>query len=142
MVADEKTWPNFEPYQDVGSEDYMCDQQQAHFRQILLSWKAFLMQEADQTIGNMRSERERYADDVDAAAQEEEFRLELRERDRGRKLIKNIDRSLSLLTQGEYGYCDECGSDIGLRRLEARPTATKCIDCKSVAEIKEKQTSI
>ena len=142
MVADEKTWPNFTPYQDVSSEEYMCDQQQAHFRQILLSWKSYLMQEADQTIGHLKYERERYADDVDAAAQEEEFRLELRERDRGRKLIKNIDRSLSLLTQGEYGYCDECGSDIGLRRLEARPTATKCIDCKSVAEIKEKQTSI
>lgn len=142
MATTETMWPNFKPYHQKENEPYMEEGQQEHFYQILQSWKSYLMQEADQTIGHLKYERERYADDVDAAAQEEEFRLELRERDRGRKLIKNIERSLDLLKKGDYGFCDECGGEIGLRRLEARPTATKCIDCKSVAEIKEKQTSI
>jgi DnaK suppressor protein len=142
MATTETMWPEFKPYNQKKKESYMDEGQREHFYQILQSWKSYLMQEADQTIGHLKHERVRYADDVDAAAQEEEFRLELRERDRGRKLIKNIERSLDLVNKGDYGYCDECGGEIGLRRLEARPTATKCIDCKSVAEIKEKQTSI
>lgn len=128
------------PYEPVAKEDYMSEQMQAHFRQILQDIKSRIMDTSDYTISHMKHEREQYADDLDIAAQEENFRLELRERDRERKLLKNVERSLDDLDHGDYGYCTECGSEIGIRRLEARPTATMCIDCKSFAELKEKQT--
>jgi DnaK suppressor protein len=129
----------FSPYKSANNEDYMNDSQQQHFETILCAWKTKLLQEAGSTLDGMRQKRENYADEVDLAVHEENFRLELRARDRERKLIKKIDQSLADIKIGEYGYCDDCGSEIGIPRLEARPTATKCIECKTVSELKEKQ---
>ena len=131
-----------EPYELKKGEEYMNEKQQEHFRQILLTWKKDLMEEVDRTVDHMQSDASNFADPADRATQEEEFSLELRTRDRERKLIKKIDESLDLIDTGEYGYCEACGVEIGLRRLEARPTATLCIDCKTLQEIKEKQVSV
>ena len=128
-----------DPYQPSPGEVYMSDEQYAHFRLILIEWKKQLMQEVDRTVDHMKSDAANYADPADRATQEEEFSLELRTRDRERKLIKKIDESLANLDSGDYGYCESCGIEIGIRRLEARPTATQCIDCKTLQEIKEKQ---
>ena len=117
----------------------MNDDQLDHFEGILLAWKAELMQEVDRTVHHMQDDAANYPDPADRATQEEEFSLELRTRDRERKLIKKIDSTIELIAQDDYGYCDSCGIDIGIRRLEARPTANKCIDCKTLDEIKEKQ---
>ncbi|MBI3562254.1 MAG: RNA polymerase-binding protein DksA [Gammaproteobacteria bacterium] len=117
----------------------MNDTQREHFRNILEGWKVVLMQEVDRTVHHMQDEAANFPDPNDRATQESEFTMELRARDRERKLIKKIDESLEKLDTGEYGYCEQCGVDIGLRRLEARPTATLCIDCKSLDEIREKQ---
>ena len=117
----------------------MSDAQLEHFKLILLSWKQELMEEVDRTKNHMQTDAENYADPNDRASQEEEFSLELRTRDRERKLIKKINKTIDLIDAGDYGYCDACGVEIGLRRLEARPTADLCIDCKTLAEIKEKQ---
>jgi len=130
----------FKPYKLKKGEEYMSDGQLAHFREILNAWKKELMDEVDRTVGHMKDEAANFPDPADRATQEEEFSLELRTRDRERKLIKKIDESLEMLSNGEYGYCETCGVEIGLKRLEARPTATQCIDCKSLDEIKEKQT--
>lgn len=130
----------FKPYKLKKGEEYMSDGQLAHFEEILNAWKKELMDEVDRTVGHMKDEAANFPDPADRATQEEEFSLELRTRDRERKLIKKIDESLEMLTNGEYGYCETCGVEIGLKRLEARPTATQCIDCKSLDEIKEKQT--
>ena len=130
---------NFIPYEEKHGEDYMNDAQKAHFRQLLLDWKAELMQEVDRTVSHMKDEAANFPDPADRATQEEEFSLELRARDRERKLIKKIDSTLELIEQDEYGFCEACGIEIGVRRLEVRPTATLCIDCKTLAEIKEKQ---
>lgn len=129
------------PYSLKKDEDYMSKEMQEHFRGILNHLKQQIMNTSDHTINHMKNEREQCSDELDLAAQEEAFRLELRERDRERKLLKNVERSLDDLDKNEYGYCVECGSEIGLKRLEARPTATMCIDCKSFAELKEKRTS-
>lgn len=129
------------PYKTKKNEAYMSKEMQTHFREILTQLKQQIMSTSDHTISHMKNQREQYADELDLAAQEEAFRLELRERDRERKLLKNVERSLDNLDSGEYGYCAECGAEIGLKRLEARPTATMCIDCKSFAELKEKRTS-
>ena len=129
----------FEPYQPAKSEEYMSDAMRAHFTDILNKWKLELMQEVDRTVTHMQDEAANFPDPADRASQEEEFSLELRTRDRERKLIKKIDETLTLIEENEYGWCDSCGVEIGLRRLEARPTATLCIDCKTLAEIKEKQ---
>ena len=118
----------------------MSEGQLAHFTEILNAWKQELMDEVDRTVGHMKDEAANFPDPADRATQEEEFSLELRTRDRERKLIKKIDESLEMISNGEYGYCETCGVEIGLKRLEARPTATQCIDCKSLDEIKEKQT--
>jgi len=109
-----------------------------HFRQILNSWKRELMEEVDRTVHHMQDEAANFPDPNDRATQESEFAMELRTRDRERKLIKKIDESLNHLDSGDYGYCEQCGVEIGIRRLEARPTATLCIDCKSLDEIREK----
>jgi DnaK suppressor protein len=130
----------FKPYKLKKGEEYMSDGQRAHFEEILNAWKKELMDEVDRTVGHMKDEAANFPDPADRATQEEEFSLELRARDRERKLIKKIDESLEMLSNGEYGYCETCGVEIGLKRLEARPTATQCIDCKSLDEIKEKQT--
>ena len=128
-----------EPYQVKAGEEYMNDQQKVHFRKILGAWRNQLMQEVDRTVDHMKDEAANFPDPSDRASQEEEFSLELRARDRERKLIKKIDETLQLIEDNDYGWCDSCGVEIGIRRLEARPTATLCIDCKTLAEIKEKQ---
>ena len=130
----------FRPYKEKKGEEYMSEGQIQHFTEILEAWKAELMSEVDRTVDHMKDEAANFPDPADRATQEEEFSLELRTRDRERKLIKKIDDTLSLMSNGEYGYCETCGVEIGLRRMEARPTATQCIDCKSLDEIKEKQT--
>jgi len=130
----------FKPYKEKKGEEYMNEAQIQHFTDILNAWKAELMSEVDRTVDHMKDEAANFPDPADRATQEEEFSLELRTRDRERKLIKKIDDTLALMSAGEYGYCETCGVEIGLRRMEARPTATQCIDCKSLDEIKEKQT--
>lgn len=129
----------FIPYQQGTDEEYMSDAQLAHFRQLLLNWKQELMEEVDRTVQHLKEDASNFADPADRATQEEEFSLELRTRDRERKLIRKINETLDKIEEGDYGYCDACGIEIGIRRLEARPTATLCVDCKSLAEIKEKQ---
>jgi len=130
------------PYVEKAGEEYMNPSQLAHFREILLNWKKELMEEVDRTVHHMKEDASNYADPSDRATQEEEFSLELRTRDRERKLIKKIDKTLDRIEDDDYGFCDSCGVEIGIRRLEARPTATECIDCKTLAEIKERQTGI
>ena len=129
----------FEPYVEKKGEEYMGEPMRKHFTKILQKWKQDLMQEVDRTVDHMKDEAANFPDPADRASQEEEFSLELRARDRERKLIKKIDETLQLIEDNDYGWCDSCGVEIGIRRLEARPTATLCIDCKTLAEIKEKQ---
>jgi len=129
------------PYKEKKGEEYMNENQQKHFKALLLGWKQELMEEVDRTVSHMKDEAANFPDPADRATQEEEFSLELRTRDRERKLIKKIDSTMELLDADDYGYCDQCGVDIGIRRLEARPTATLCVDCKTLDEIKEKQVS-
>ncbi len=130
---------SFEPYQPEKDEEYMNPDQLEHFRKILLGWKAQLMEEVDRTLSHMQDDAANFPDPTDRATQESEFSLELRTRDRERKLIKKIDEALERIETGAYGYCDSCGVEIGLRRLEARPTATQCIDCKTLDEMREKK---
>lgn len=129
----------FTPYEPAKGEEYMSDKQLAHFEKILLAWKEELLDEAARTKSYIHEETGAMADINDRATQEEEFALALRTRDRERKLIHKIDKSLADIASGDYGFCETCGVEIGLRRLEARPTATQCIDCKTLSEIKEKQ---
>jgi DnaK suppressor protein len=117
----------------------MNEKQVKHFRNILLTWKRDLMEEVDRTVHHMQDEAANFPDPNDRATQESDFSMELRARDRERKLIKKIDESLLTLENEDYGYCESCGVEIGIRRLEARPTATQCIDCKTLDEIREKQ---
>ncbi|MFV0478394.1 MAG: RNA polymerase-binding protein DksA [Parahaliea sp.] len=130
---------SFTPYKPKRGEEYMNEVQQEHFRAILLKWKSDLMEEVDRTVTHMKDEAANFPDPADRATQEEEFSLELRTRDRERKLIKKIDGTIERLNQDDYGFCDACGVEIGIKRLEARPTATLCIDCKTLDEIKERQ---
>jgi len=130
---------HYVPYDMGKDEEYMSEAQKEHFRQILNSWKRELMEEVDSTINHMQEDAANFADPSDRASQEEEFSLELRTRDRERKLTRKINQTLERIDDDDYGYCDSCGVEIGIRRLEARPTATLCIDCKTLAEIKEKQ---
>ncbi|MBC6428760.1 MAG: RNA polymerase-binding protein DksA [Cellvibrionales bacterium] len=122
-------------------EKYMNERQQEHFRQILHAWKKELMEEVDRTMNHMQSQAANFPDASDRATQEEEFAFKLRTRDRERKLIRKIDQTLELIENDEYGWCEQCGVEIGIRRLEARPTATLCIDCKTLDEIKERQVA-
>ena len=135
---------SFPPYKLRKGEKYMNEKQKDHFRKILFQWKKQLMEEVDSTVGHLKEEANVYADPLDRASQEEGFNLELRTRDRERKLIKKIEQSLDSIDLiedfGGYGYCKDCGAEIGIRRLEARPTASKCIDCKTFEEIREKQS--
>ncbi|WP_199610558.1 RNA polymerase-binding protein DksA [Flocculibacter collagenilyticus] len=127
------------PYQESPGEEYMGEPQRIHFRKILEAWRNQLRQEVDRTMTHMQDEAANFPDPVDRAAQEEEFSIELRTRDRERKLIKKIEKTLQLIEDDEFGFCKACGIEIGIRRLEARPTADLCIDCKTLDEIKEKQ---
>ena len=130
---------NFQPYQPQKGEEYMNAAQLTHFRALLQSWKHALMEEVDRTVHYMQDEAANFPDPNDRASQESDFTMELRTRDRERKLIKKIEESIAMLDSDDYGYCESCGIEIGIRRLEARPTAVLCIDCKTLDEIKEKQ---
>ena len=121
----------------ISHGNYMGTQQTEHFKQILQAWKIELMKEVDRTVHHMQDDASNFPDPNDRASQEEEFALELRTRDRERKLIAKINESMTQLDSGDYGYCEICGIEIGAKRLEARPTATLCIDCKTLDEIKE-----
>ncbi len=127
------------PYQKKTNEDYMNKDQILHFHTILKTWKNQLKNEINHTLLYMKDKTTNFPDPVDRATQEEEFSLELRNRDRSRKLIKKIEITLKKIIEKNFGYCDSCGIEIGIRRLEARPTAHLCIDCKTLAEIREKQ---
>ena len=129
----------FEPYQPKRGEEYMNKAQREHFREILQAWKDELMEEVDRTLHHMQDEAANFPDPNDRASQESEFSLELRTRDRERKLLKKINETLSRLDNDDFGFCDTCGVEIGIRRLEARPTASQCVDCKTLDEIREKQ---
>ncbi len=126
------------PYHAAEGEEYMNERQEAHFQRILLAWRQDLMEEVDRTMGHMKDGATQFPDPNDRASQEEEFSLELRARDRERKLIRKIGQALEGLQHHEYGYCETCGVEIGIRRLEARPTATLCIDCKTLEEDRER----
>jgi DnaK suppressor protein len=130
---------SFKPYKAKKGEEYMNEKQKSHFVTVLTDWKTQLMQEVDRTVSHMQDEAANFPDPADRASQEEEFSLELRTRDRERRLIRKIDATLDLISTADYGYCESCGIEIGIKRLEARPTATQCVDCKSLDEIREKQ---
>jgi DnaK suppressor protein len=131
--------PGIAPYQEKKGEEYMNDAQVIHFRNILQTWKKSLMEEVDRTVHHMQDDAANFPDPNDRATQESEFSMELRARDRERKLIKKIDESINHLDNNDFGFCEACGVEIGVKRLEARPTATLCIDCKILDEIREKQ---
>ena len=131
----------FVPYSAKKGEEYMNAKQLAHFRKLLEDWKAELSHDIDRTVHTMQDEATIYADPNDRASQESDIALELRNRDRERKLIKKIDETIAKIDANEYGYCDSCGIEIGLKRLEARPTATLCIDCKTLDEQRERQVA-
>jgi DnaK suppressor protein len=128
-----------DPYKPRRGEDYMSDEQLAHFRDILTSWKRELMFEVDRTVHHMQDEAANFPDPNDRATQESEFGLELRTRDRERKLLRKIDSALIRIDEGSYGYCDETGEEIGLKRLEARPVATLCLEAQERRELAERQ---
>lgn len=127
------------PYAAVAGEEYMNSRQREHFRKVLLAWKAELLQEISRTVHAMQDETANHPDPNDRASQETDMSLELRNRERERKLIKKIEEAISKIDADDYGYCENCGVEIGVQRLEARPTATLCIDCKTLDEIREKQ---
>ena len=129
------------PYKPKGKEEYMNARQLAHFRHMLEEMKRELSQALDRTVHTMQDEATIFADPNDRASQESDMSLELRNRDRERKLIKKIDETIQRIDAGEYGYCDSCGVEIGLKRLEVRPTATLCIDCKTLDEMRERQVA-
>jgi len=129
----------FNSYKPKANESYMNKSQIKHFVKILNDWKLELSSDIDRTVSHMQDELTAYADPNDRASQESDMALELRNRDRERKLIKKIDGTLLNIGNDEYGYCNVCGEEIGLNRLLARPTATLCIDCKTLDEIREKQ---
>ena len=127
------------PYKLKKTEEYMSVKMQDHFKNILMALRQRILEGGDKIVTHMKEEAINYPDPNDRASQEEDFRLELRARDRERKLLKKVEEALELINTKEYGYCEVCGVEIGLRRLEARPTATLCVDCKALEEIREKQ---
>jgi len=129
------------PYKPKGKEEYMNARQLSYFRKMLEEMKHELSQDIDRTVHTMQDEATIFADPNDRASQESDMSLELRNRDRERKLIKKIDETIGRIDAGEYGYCESCGVEIGLKRLEARPTATLCIDCKTLDELRERQVA-
>ena len=138
-MADELTYKHFTPYVPQACEEYMNSNQLAHFRGILEALKQQLIEDIERTVHTMKDEATVFADPNDRASQETDIAIELRNRDRERKLIKKIEETVELLNSGDYGYCAACGVEIGIKRLEARPTATMCIDCKTLEEVREKQ---
>lgn len=140
-MAEDILHKQFPPYVPAKGEDYMSEKQLAHFRNILDTLKRELLDDIERTVHTLQDEATVFADPNDRASQESDIALELRNRDRERKLIKKIDEALKRIEDGEYGYCDNCGVEIGLKRLEARPTATLCIDCKTLEEMRERQVA-
>lgn len=138
-MPEELLHKQFAPYAPKAGEEYMSAKQLAHFRKILEAIKKELSEDIDRTVHTMQDEATVFADPNDRASQETDMAIELRNRDRERKLIKKIDETLGRIDSGDYGFCDKCGVEIGIKRLEARPTATLCIDCKTLDELKEKQ---
>lgn len=130
---------NVQPYIAKRGEQYMSREQLDHFRTILATWKRDLMREVDRTVSHMKDEAANFPDPNDRATQEEEFSLELRTRDRERKLIRKIEEALERIEDGSYGYCLETGEEIGIKRLEARPVATLCLEAQERRERREKQ---
>ena len=137
-AAKKRTSP-ISSYKGRKGEKYMSAAMKKHFNAVLIDWREHLKEEMQKTFDHLKNKGESYADPIDRASQEEEFAFELRTRDRERKLINKIAASLEQIKQDDYGYCYACGIEIGVKRLEARPTATHCIDCKTLDEIKEKQ---
>lgn len=140
-MAEDLLHKQFPPYLAKRGEEYMNARQLAHFREILATLKSELLDDIERTVHTMQDEATVFADPNDRASQESDIALELRNRDRERKLIKKIEDSIALIDSGDYGFCESCGVEIGLKRLEARPTATLCIDCKELEERKEKQVA-
>jgi DnaK suppressor protein len=140
-MALDLTRKNVVPFAPKKGEEYMNARMRAHFRKMLEGIKAELSEEIDRTVHTMQDEATVFADPNDRASQESDMALELRNRDRERKLIKKIDETIGRIEANEYGYCDSCGVEIGLKRLEARPTATLCIDCKTLDELRERQVA-
>lgn len=132
---------NYPAYKPKGKEEYMNARQLAHFRTMLEEMKRALSQDIDRAVHTMQDEATIFADPNDRASQESDMSLELRNRDRERKLIKKIDETIARINAKDYGYCDSCGVEVGLKRLEARPTATLCIDCKTLDELRERQVA-
>lgn len=128
-----------DPYKPQRGEEYMSTGQLAHFNEILGAWKNELMFEVDRTVHHMQDEAANFPDPNDRATQESEFGLELRTRDRERKLLRKIDSALTRIDEGSYGFCDETGEEIGLKRLEARPVATLCLEAQERRELAERQ---
>ena len=139
--TDSLTFMGVPAYVEKKGEEYMNSNQRDHIRQILTQWRTSLMEEVDRTVTHMKHEAANFPDPSDRASQEEEFSLELRTRDRERKLIKKIEEAFETLKTDDFGYCETCGIEIGIKRLEVRPTANLCIDCKTLAEIKERQNT-
>ena len=131
--------PDFKPYQRKNSEAYMSKEQIKHFREILITWKNDLQKEVERTISHMQEDASNFPDPADRATQEEEFGLELRTRDRERKLLAKINEAIQRIDDGTYGYCEETGDEIGIKRLEARPVATLCLEAQERHELKERQ---
>lgn len=140
-MPEELVHKQFAPYVPKKGEEYMSAKQLAHFRTILETLKSELMNDIERTVHTMQDEATVFADPNDRASQETDIAIELRNRDRERKLIKKIDETIALIDNGDYGYCSGCGVEIGIKRLEARPTATLCIDCKTLEEVRERQVA-
>ncbi len=140
-MAEELLPKQFAPYVPKKGEEYMSSRQLAHFRTILETLKSELMHDIERTVHTMQDEATVFADPNDRASQETDIAIELRNRDRERKLIKKIDETIAHIDSGDYGYCHSCGVEIGIKRLEARPTATLCIDCKTLEEVRERQVA-
>ena len=129
------------PYVPKKGEAYMSERQRAHFREILGALRQELSADIERTVHQMQDDQTVFADPNDRASQESDMALELRNRDRERKLIKKIDETMGRIDGEDFGYCESCGAEIGLKRLEARPTATLCIDCKTLDELRERQVA-
>ncbi len=140
-MAEELLPKQLAPFVPKKGEEYMSSRQLAHFRTILETLKLELMHDIERTVHTMQDEATVFADPNDRASQETDIAIELRNRDRERKLIKKIEETITRIDSGDYGYCNSCGVEIGTKRLEARPTATLCIDCKTLEEVRERQVA-
>ena len=138
-MSEELLHKHFAPYSAKKGEEYMSSKQLTHFRTILETLKVELMSDIERTVHTMQDEATVFADPNDRASQDTDIAIELRNRDRERKLIKKIEETIDRIESGDYGYCNGCGVEIGIKRLEARPTATLCIDCKTLEEVRERQ---